>query len=374
MPTSLDVRCTALADPEVRLFKHLRIYCACAAIAVVILACGVLLGWAFDIAILKSVVPGLVTIKVNTALGLAFSAISLWLLLPGPLRARTGYIARFLALLVALIGLATLAEYIFSVNLRIDELFIGDPLGSTVRLRRDARPNYGIGICGARLGAAAAGLDDVAWPAACAGAEFVGRVDRDDGHLQLPLSRERVIQDLDVHADRDSHRVRAAAHEQRNFLRAASRRNRGRSDDGGFGKRDGAPISTRRFLDSNFPGMDRVAGTAGGDDGKELNAAICATSNIFVFAVLVWLSARKMNVEYGQRHKAENEILELNADLEIRVAERTDSLERRPSFSPSKQRCWTWPRTPLSCATWATVFHFGAAEPSSCTAGHPIWR
>jgi PAS domain S-box-containing protein len=48
-----------------------------------------------------------------------------------------------------------------------------------------------------------------------------------------------------------------------------------------------------------------------------------------VFAILVWLSARKMNVEHGQRSRAENEILELNADLEIRVAERTDALERQ---------------------------------------------
>ena len=32
---------------------------------------------------LKTVFPGLVTMKVNTALGLIFSAASLWLLLPG---------------------------------------------------------------------------------------------------------------------------------------------------------------------------------------------------------------------------------------------------------------------------------------------------
>jgi hypothetical protein len=83
MPISFDVRSTEIADSEVRLFKRLRTYCEGAAIAVVILAGTVLLGWVFGIAILKSVVPGLVTMKVNTALGLALSAISLWLLLPG---------------------------------------------------------------------------------------------------------------------------------------------------------------------------------------------------------------------------------------------------------------------------------------------------
>jgi hypothetical protein len=47
MPTRLYVRSTAIADSEARLFKHLRMYCEGATIAVVVLACVVLLGWFF---------------------------------------------------------------------------------------------------------------------------------------------------------------------------------------------------------------------------------------------------------------------------------------------------------------------------------------
>jgi diguanylate cyclase (GGDEF)-like protein/PAS domain S-box-containing protein len=330
MPTSLDVRCTALADPEVRLFKHLRIYCACAAIAVVILACGVLLGWAFDIAILKSVVPGLVTIKVNTALGLAFSAISLWLLLPGPSRARTGYIARFLALLVALIGLATLAEYIFSVNLRIDELFIGDPLGSH-GTSSPGRPAPTTASAFVALGLALLLLDWTTWR---------GRRPAQVLSLWAGSIAMMAICSYLYHA-RELSRIwmytQIAIATAFGLLLMSSAIFFARPRDGIAGDLTTAgsgSVMARRFLPAVFLipiflGWIVLQGQLAGMYGKELNAAICATSNIFVFAVLVWLSARKMNVEYGQRHKAENEILELNADLEIRVAERTDSLERQ---------------------------------------------
>src|ERR1019366_6877247 len=46
-------------------------------------------------------------------------------------------------------------------------------------------------------------------------------------------------------------------------------------------------------------------------------------------AVLVWLNALKMNVEYSQRSRAEVEIRELNTELEGRVAERTKILEQQ---------------------------------------------
>jgi EAL domain-containing protein (putative c-di-GMP-specific phosphodiesterase class I) len=68
MTIGRDVRDIAVADSEARLFRRLRIFCEAAAIIVVALAGVVLFGWAFDIATLKSVIPGLVTMKANTAL------------------------------------------------------------------------------------------------------------------------------------------------------------------------------------------------------------------------------------------------------------------------------------------------------------------
>ena len=66
-----------MSNPNVRFFKALRTYCDTAAAAVVALGCLVLFGWAVHIQILKSVLPGLVTMEAKTALSLALSGISL---------------------------------------------------------------------------------------------------------------------------------------------------------------------------------------------------------------------------------------------------------------------------------------------------------
>src|SRR5580658_4270406 len=93
-----------VSDSGTRRFKLLRIYCEGSAIAAIGMACVVLYGWALRVEILKSVLPGLVTMKVNTALGLGFSGISVWLQLPGKSTRRTRYIAHFFAVLVVVIG------------------------------------------------------------------------------------------------------------------------------------------------------------------------------------------------------------------------------------------------------------------------------
>jgi diguanylate cyclase (GGDEF)-like protein/PAS domain S-box-containing protein len=63
--------------------------------------------------------------------------------------------------------------------------------------------------------------------------------------------------------------------------------------------------------------------------GLALSCTLYAAATAIVFAILVWSSARKMNVEYRQRSIAETEIRELNAELEGRVAERTKTLEQQ---------------------------------------------
>ena len=119
-----------MSDPNAHRFKLLRIYCEASSVATVGMGCLVLYGWAFHIEMLKTVLPGLVTMKANTALGIAFSGASLWLLLPADSGTKRKNVARFLALLVVMIGTATLAEYVFGTNLGIDQLLFNDPEGS----------------------------------------------------------------------------------------------------------------------------------------------------------------------------------------------------------------------------------------------------
>ncbi|WP_254566314.1 methyl-accepting chemotaxis protein [Oscillatoria sp. HE19RPO] len=94
-----------------------------ASITVILIGCMVILGWMFDIPTLKSVFPGLVTMKANTAIGfiLGGTCISLWH--RGSRDTQSRRTALICALLVVAVGLLTLMQYGFGVNLGIDELF-----------------------------------------------------------------------------------------------------------------------------------------------------------------------------------------------------------------------------------------------------------
>ncbi len=75
-------------------------------------------GWMLDIAVLKSLVPGLVTMKANTALCFVFVGGALVLAQEG----KTHPAARILGILAGLMGLLTACEYFFGWNLGIDQL------------------------------------------------------------------------------------------------------------------------------------------------------------------------------------------------------------------------------------------------------------
>jgi PAS domain S-box-containing protein len=84
----------------------------------------------FDIPTLKSVLPGLATMKANTALAFILAGASLWLLQTlspasgrdGRGRGRTRRVAQVCAIIVVLLGLLTLSEYLFGWDLGIDQL------------------------------------------------------------------------------------------------------------------------------------------------------------------------------------------------------------------------------------------------------------
>jgi PAS domain S-box-containing protein len=95
-------------------------------IAVSLLGWTVLIGWTFNVPALKSVLPGLATMKANTALGFALAGISLRLAMSGFPQSWQRLASRMSADAVALIGLLSLCEYIFGWNLRVDSLLFRD--------------------------------------------------------------------------------------------------------------------------------------------------------------------------------------------------------------------------------------------------------
>jgi hypothetical protein len=73
----------------------------------------VLVGGAFDVAALRSILPGAVAMKTNTALGLLLSGLSLWLLSDKEAAGGRKYLGQGCAAAIFLIGALTLSQYLF---------------------------------------------------------------------------------------------------------------------------------------------------------------------------------------------------------------------------------------------------------------------
>ena len=92
------------------------------AVAVAFIGAAVMVGWLLDIPVVESVLPGLATMKFNSALGLLASGVALFLLhisMPG---SRALRLARLLAMFVAAVGGLTLLEHMFGIDLGIDAI------------------------------------------------------------------------------------------------------------------------------------------------------------------------------------------------------------------------------------------------------------
>src|SRR5258706_12290101 len=99
-------------------------------LAGIALGAGVLAGWALDSGVLKTVVPGVATMKVNTAAGTLLCGTALALLSrgdpPGSLRAAGSAIG---VAVIALAGL-TMAEDLFGWNFGLDQWLFSDTTGA----------------------------------------------------------------------------------------------------------------------------------------------------------------------------------------------------------------------------------------------------
>lgn len=117
-------------QPTMRLMSSLRLLSRVTSAASIFVGCLVLAGWVLDITALKSVLPGFVTMKANTAVAFILAGVSLWILSTEHAGLRTRRIASACALIVALIGLLTLGEYLLGWDLGIDQLLIKEELGT----------------------------------------------------------------------------------------------------------------------------------------------------------------------------------------------------------------------------------------------------
>ncbi|HEY9852625.1 MAG TPA: PAS domain S-box protein [Leptolyngbyaceae cyanobacterium] len=120
--------------------SRLQVFSHIASIGVVAIGILVFIGWLFDIAHFKSVWPGLVTMKANTAFCLIASGASLWEFgyYQAELEKRKLLRGKVLAVTVIIIGILTILEYGFGWNFGIDNLLFKDSV-VTVRTLASGR-------------------------------------------------------------------------------------------------------------------------------------------------------------------------------------------------------------------------------------------
>ncbi|HEU0188622.1 MAG TPA: PAS domain S-box protein, partial [Gallionella sp.] len=90
----------------------------------------VLCGWTWNIEALQHLLPGMVSMKANTAAAFVLSGISLYLHTLRKISPTALMIRRLGAFLVLLLGLATLSEYFFDWGAGIDQLLFKEPVGA----------------------------------------------------------------------------------------------------------------------------------------------------------------------------------------------------------------------------------------------------
>ncbi|HKS37446.1 MAG TPA: PAS domain S-box protein [Verrucomicrobiae bacterium] len=107
---------------EHRRFALCKRFAQCASLSVLCLGAAVLAGWLFDIEWLKRLHPDWVTMKANSAFCFILAGLAVWWVCPGPATGLKLRLVQACALTIALVGLLTLGEYLFSRDLGIDHL------------------------------------------------------------------------------------------------------------------------------------------------------------------------------------------------------------------------------------------------------------
>jgi PAS domain S-box-containing protein len=108
-----------------RLLRSARLTVAACCSITSLLAVSDLVGWAFHLHWLKGLGLGSATMKPNTAAGLLLAALAVWLTANG----RLGWIVRAVGIVLVAVTLLTLAEYLWHVDLHIDQVFFKDTPG-----------------------------------------------------------------------------------------------------------------------------------------------------------------------------------------------------------------------------------------------------
>jgi hypothetical protein len=264
----------------------------------------VLMGWFTGIRTLTSIIPDYATMKPNTDFCFVLAGLSLWLLRRPPAQAGgtnpvCGRLGQICGLVAACIGLLTLVEYSLHLNLGIDEAWILDTW-TDIRVSPPGRMSmataFGFFMLGSSL-------------------FFLGRKRRDDAIASQLLALSSLIAAVfayfayayEVHGPYViSFYTTMGVQTAFVFVVLGAATLFARPDRGAIStltSRQSGGQMARLILPIALTlpvliGWLLLKGEEAGLFGSEFGLALFATSNIILFTILVWISAKLLNARY----------------------------------------------------------------------------
>ncbi|MBD1929674.1 PAS domain S-box protein [Trichocoleus sp. FACHB-90] len=333
-----------MQQTNLRLSKYLRTISQAASIIVFAIGCFVIIGWIFDITILKSVFPGFVTMKVNAALLFILAGASLYK--EGKRRKvkmnklETEGFSRvniqesipishlILPFIVALIGLLTLIQYGLGVDFSIDQLLIKESanaiysfapgrmafntalnffiLGVAQILLLRKRPNYHF----AQILSIAVFL--VAWLAFLGYLYGISSFYGISVYTKIALHSAIAFMLLSIGI--------LFACPDKGLMAVITSNNAG----GMMARR----LSLAVILIPPILSWFILVGYRHDKVNAEEGFTVIGVMNLVIFSILIWGNANSLNTIDEQRQKAEEELRQLNAELEERIERNMTELKR----------------------------------------------
>ncbi|MBD2741393.1 PAS domain-containing protein [Coleofasciculus sp. FACHB-1120] len=313
----------------------LQSYSKKAGIIVTVIGCVVFLGWILDITALKSILPGLVSMKANTSIAFILGGLSLCLWHDAEhkrqnakdKRRKSSFdLSQVLAIIVILISLLTLIEYGFGWNVGIDELLFKDPAGA-VGTSAPGRMSPNSALSFLMLGSALWLLSKKVYRLAhciSLGGFLIGFL----GLLGYIYGITSLYG--------KSYNTGVALHTAIAFILLSTGvlfacPDRGLMTVVTSDKAGGLMVRRMSPAAIGIPsvlGWFILCGYQSQIYDSELGLALFGVFNVVIFAFLIWWNARFLNAVDSQRHRAEAALKQVNQELEDRVEERTIELSQ----------------------------------------------